>query len=206
MEAGIHTLKDITDAAGALLPWENRKQQDLPLRYRPAYQAIGEALHLQSAQLERTIARCNVFLSEIPVRENSRVWVFKIERKDRKERYIFNLSIRDPSKMFRLSNGALTTEKMQRPVEFQPLSRVIAVLPSIDNTGKPKFQLVASMGDAICLSDHFTWKDGREIFSTSTKHLRAMLYTGKAQDHISIHRWSDQLQINVDVHKICKII
>lgn len=107
---------------------------------------------------------------------------------------------------FKLRGGIVDHTDWVLPEQGIMLSRIIVGLPNLDTKGRQKFLLIACYGDAIEITNHFKWKDGRDIFDKIIAHLRFMLYWGNANDHISALKWSDQLCINFDVKKSCQAI
>lgn len=99
----------------------------------------------------------------------------------------------EPDQMFRILGGNLIKEELRVLEHGMQLTRITTGLPSLDATGKQKMMLISKPRDAIKISNHFQWKDGRDFFDTDTSHLRRMLYKGKANEHVSIVKWATQL-------------
>lgn len=66
--------------------------------------------------------------------------------------------------------------------------------------------LIARQGDAIDITQHFQWRNGRDIFDVSTSQLRHLLFRGKPQQHPSVLKWTEQLQFDLNFRETCKAI
>lgn len=95
---------------------------------------------------------------------------------------------------------------MQIPAQGTPLRRITAGLPSLDGIGSQKLLFVARQGDAIEITQQFQWRNGKEIFDTSTSQIRRILYSGNADEHISVARWTAQLQYPLHIKTTCNSI
>lgn len=95
---------------------------------------------------------------------------------------------------------------MSSPTQDQRLIRVIAGLPRTSNTGKQELQLIARLEDAVAITDHFVWNDGRDLFTTSTKHLRYIMQDRRPVEHVAIKTWETVSNQMIVVNQRCKAI
>lgn len=174
-QKGFNTLHDITDRQGQLLDWDNRKQLDLLPRHRRAYTDLCASIDIDSVRLREMETQCQIFVAELPIKDEARVWQFLIKKRDRRRNYRFGDQLREPKRMFRLRGGILYREEILIPHQGMPLRRVSAGLPSLDTKGAQKLLLIARQGDAIEVTEHFQWRNGKDVFDITTGQLRMRL-------------------------------
>jgi hypothetical protein len=71
-----------------------------------------------------------------------------------------------------------------------------------------EMMLIGSRQDEVGESDMFTWADGKQVFDTSTKHLRKLLLERRApsQEPIRVTKWKEQISGVPDTKVITKKI
>lgn len=88
----------------------------------------------------------------------------------------------------------------------QLLSRIIVGLPRSPTTGGQQLKLIAKLSDDIVVTKYYMRKDGKEIFSTNTHHLRRLLNNAQPTSHVNIAKWSTVVRITINVDRTCMII
>lgn len=107
---------------------------------------------------------------------------------------------------YKLENGTLVLAAANPPSQGQILTRILVGLPHVANTREKHLTLVAHPRDAICVTNHFLWKDGKGIFDIGTRHLRSILLESKPISHVSLDWWGQLTTKPVDAQQISKII
>lgn len=179
---------------------------DIAPCHRRAYNDLCAAIDTNSIRMQEGDACYQILVSKLPIKDGARVWQFQIKWKERKKAYRFGGILASHKRMFRLWGGFLQREEIQLPTPGENLKRVTVGLPSTDTEGRQKLMIIAHQGDAIKITHYFRWKNCREIFDTTTSQLRLLLYRGMLDNHVSVLRWKEQFQYDLEVKKACRTI
>lgn len=185
---GINILKDMVDPQCQLIQWKDRSTP-LPETLAAAYRKLCANLDVDASKVVQQAHLISIFVTEGRMSEGSIVWEIRCPRGHWMDRYRTDDALPTPIATYKHTHGVLQKVEPFMPEQDSILGRIIVGLPRTDSQGKKQLTYIGKMDDAIAASERYQWKGGREIFNTTTFHMR--LQRNKLGDsyHMGILMW-----------------
>lgn len=144
---------------------------DAPESTRRAYEKLTNNIDMSRSRIIGSIDMVKVFLCELHNGERGMIWEFKVTRGQVRPRYALDAAIKKPMKTYVASLGILSKWDFP-PFGDVMLKRIIAGLPRFAVGGETQLTFIFDVLDEVAVLEHFSWSDGRPLFSTDAKQLR----------------------------------
>lgn len=178
---------------GDILDWQNRAIFDLPQTWHRAYSKLVGNLRSIQLPIEPARKKKFVFVASLPLHEDSIIWQFEMTREQRLQRWLPGELMQSARQAFQFTKGLLSHLFHSEPPANLVLTQLVAT-PNrrVDATRYP-FAILGSVFDPVGQTVQYLWRDGTELFTTDTRHLRIMQSPAHHDLHIGPHRWTVEL-------------
>lgn len=171
-DAGIQSMGDITDREGQPLPWEGQTGRGLPRVCKLAYEKLLRNMDVQFLANEIEIKpRLTFFAAQSTPASKETVWACPLRAEQRLLQWSTETAKPIATVAYKRNGNRLCKIPVTQPDFDAKLHRVL-VCKTSPNSKTEKLEIVGSTTEEIGLSIHHCWKDGLEIYHSTTAHRR----------------------------------